>query len=185
MAEQPQQPQQRQMSEKGMYLFMEGVSHQTIKPVIEWIIEENLSPKKKKSLTLIVNSPGGDVNACMALIDTMKGSKIPVHTIGIGVIASCGLLIFMSGAKGFRTLTPNTSILSHQYSWGSIGKEHELFGAVREMELTSRRLIEHYKKCTGQTEKVITEKLLAPTDAWLNAKEAKKYGFCDHIKEMY
>ena len=44
----------------------------------------------------------------------------------------CGLSIFMSGQKGHRTLTPNTSILSHQWAWGSAGKEHELFATIKE-----------------------------------------------------
>ena len=69
----------------------------------------------------------------------------------------------MSGAKGKRIITPNTSILSHQYSWGSTGKEHELFARVREFELSSERMMQHYKKCTGLSEKKIREVLLPTT----------------------
>ena len=115
----------------------------------------------------------------------MKGSKIPIKTVGLGMIASCGLLMFISGAKGKRVLTPNTSILSHQYSWGSIGKEHELFARVRELELTTERMINHYKKCTGLKEKDIREYLLPPHDVWLSAKEAKKLGLCDSVSQIY
>ena len=92
-------------------------------------------------------------HAAFALIDTMKGSAIPIKTVGLGLIASCGILTFMSGTKGRRIITPNTSILSHQYSWGSSGKEHELFARVREFELSSERLLEHYKKCTGMSKR--------------------------------
>ena len=100
------------------------------------------------------------------------------------MIASCGLLMFMSGIKGGRTLTPNTAILSHQYSWGTMGKEHELFARVKEMELTTRRLLDHYKKCTGLTEEAVREHLMPPHDVWLSAKEAKKFGICDNVKKM-
>lgn len=173
------------MGEKGMYLMMSDFTQETVKPIVEWIINENLAPKKKPYLTLIICSPGGDVNACFALIDTMKGSSIPVRTVGVGMIASCGLLTFIAGEKGHRVLTPNTSILSHQYSWGSHGKEHELYGVVKEFELTSRRMVDHYKKCTGLNEKQIRDKLLPATDVWLDAKEAKKLNICDKIKETY
>jgi ATP-dependent Clp protease protease subunit len=115
----------------------------------------------------------------------MKGSKIPIHTIGLGMIASCGVVTFMAGAKGHRYLTPNTSILSHQYSWGSHGKEHELFAVVREFELSTERMIEHYKKCTGMSEKKIRQVLLPPEDIWLSADEAIKYGIADKIKKVY
>ena len=169
---------------KGITIFMGDVTETTMIPLVEWILSANLSNKPQKELTLGICSPGGDLNACFALIDVMKGSRIPIKTIGMGMIASCGLLMFISGTKGKRILTPNTSILSHQYSWGSYGKEHELFATVKEFELTTKRMITHYKKCTGLTEKLIREKLLPPHDVWLDANQSKKLGICDKIQEM-
>ena len=171
---------------RGHHVFMAEVTQETMKPLIDWIIAENYNKeKKKKELTLGICSPGGDLNACFALVDVMKGSKIPIRTIGMGMIASCGLLMFISGEKGRRVLTPNTSILSHQFSWGSFGKEHELFAAVKEFDLTTRRMIDHYKKCTGLSEEDIRKYLLPPQDVWLSAKEAKKLGLCDSITATY
>jgi len=171
---------------KGIVVFMGDVTVETMSPLIDWIISENYNKvKKKKELTLGICSPGGDLHACFALIDVMKGSSIPIKTIGMGMIASCGLLMFISGEKGRRVLTPNTSILSHQYSWGSYGKEHELFSAVKEYDLTTERMINHYKKCTGLNETAIRKYLLPPHDVWLGAKEAKKLGLCDKIEQIY
>ena len=171
---------------RGHHVFMGDVTQETMKPLIDWIIAENYNKEKKKEeLTLGICSPGGDLNACFALVDVMKGSKIPIRTIGMGMIASCGLLMFISGAKGSRVLTPNTSILSHQYSWGSFGKEHELFAQIKEYDLTTERMISHYKKCTGLSEKEIREYLLPASDVWLSAREAKKLGLCDEIKGTY
>jgi len=81
-------------------------------------------------------------------------------------------------------LTPNTSIMSHQYTWGTYGKEHELFSTVKEYELTTERMIKHYKKCTKLKEKQIRQYLLPPHDVWLSAKQAKKLGICDKIKDL-
>lgn len=175
------------LDQNNIYLFMEGFENKTVKPVIEWILRKNMGAPsdRPKNLNLVINSPGGHIHSAFALIDVMKGSKIPVHTTGLGLIASCGLLTFMAGEKGHRTITPNTSILSHQYSWGSIGKEHELFATVRELELTTERMLEHYKRCTGMTEKSIRQHLLPAEDVWLSAKEAVKYGIADRIKELY
>jgi ATP-dependent Clp protease protease subunit len=175
------------MDQNNLYLFMDDFEKDTVRPVIEWIIKKNLLPNKDrpKFLTLIICSPGGDLPSAFALIDTMKGSSIPIHTVGLGEICSCGVLVFMSGEKGHRTLTPNTSILSHQYAWGSHGKEHELFARVREFELTSERLINHYRKCTGMSDANIRKYLLPAEDVWLDAKEAIKYGIADSIKNIY
>ena len=170
---------------KGIYLLMDVITAESCKDAIEFVLKQNAEKKKQKRLQFMICSPGGDVPSCFALIDIMKGSKIPIHTIGLGVIASCGLLLFITGEKGKRTLTPNTSILSHQYSWGSYGKEHELFAQVKEFELSTERMISHYKKCTGLTEAQIREHLLPPEDRWLSAKEAKKFGICDSVKSVY
>tara|TARA_B100000579_G_scaffold279135_1_gene230950 strand:+ start:155 stop:763 length:609 start_codon:yes stop_codon:yes gene_type:complete len=184
--QQPLQP-GMMMWEAGIMYFSDGFDSNTTKPVIQTIIEKNLMPNSQRpnQLTLVINSPGGQVHSAFALIDTMKGSAIPVKTVGLGMIASCGLLTFMSGHKGRRVITPNTSILSHQYSWGSGGKEHELFARVREFELSTQRMIEHYKKCTGLSEKKVRDILLPPEDRWLSAKEAVKYGIADKIVSTY
>ena len=165
----------------GVYLLMDVITAESCKEAIEFVLKQNTEKKKQKRLQFMICSPGGDVPSCFALIDIMKGSRIPIHTVGLGVIASCGLLLFITGEKGKRTLTPNTSILSHQYSWGSYGKEHELFAQVKEFELSTERMINHYKKCTGLTEEQIREHLLPPEDRWLSAKEAKKLGICDKV----
>lgn len=175
------------LDDNNIFLFMEDFTNKSVKPVIDWILQKNLMSNKSrpKHLTLMINSPGGEVHSAFALIDMMKGSKIPVRTVGLGMIASCGLLTFMSGEKGHRILTPNTSILSHQYSWGSYGKEHELFARVREFELSTERMIEHYKKCTGMDEAGIRKYLLPAKDVWLSAEEAVRYGIADEIRETY
>ena len=165
----------------GIYLLMDEISNESCKDAIEFILKQNAEKKKQKRLQFLICSPGGDVPSCFALIDIMKGSKIPIHTIGLGCIASCGLLLFITGEKGHRVLTPNTSILSHQFSWGNWGKEHELFAQVKEFELSTERMINHYKKCTGLKEAEIREHLLPPEDRWLSAKEAKKLGICDKV----
>jgi ATP-dependent Clp protease protease subunit len=114
----------------------------------------------------------------------MRGSAIPVHTIGLGVIASAGLMTFIAGEPGHRLITPNTSILSHQWTAGAFGKEHELIATGRQFDLTTKRMISHYKKCTGLDEVTIREKLLPPQDVWLSSQEAKKYNLADSVKEL-
>jgi ATP-dependent Clp protease protease subunit len=163
---------------------MEEINLQTAKQTVEWIFECNFQEERPDLLNLIITSPGGDLNAAFAIIDTMRGSAIPIRTIGLGQIASAGLMIFIAGEKGKRLLTPNTSILSHQYSWGAFGKEHELFATVKEFDLTTKKMIAHYKKCSGLSEAKIKELLLPPQDMWLSPLEAKKLGLCDDVKEL-
>jgi len=170
--------------EKGVYLFMEEVNTETCKELISFILTKSFQRPRPKSLQIIINSPGGDLNAAFAVIDIMRGCPIPVHTVGLGQIASAGFMIFIAGKKGERILTPNTSIMSHQWSWGSWGKEHELVAVSKEHDLTSQRMVNHYKKCTGMTEQKIRKYLLPATDVWMSAKEALKLKCCDKIKDF-
>lgn len=167
------------------YLFNEDFNSKSTGELIKFIIERNLIKDRPKMMKLIINSPGGDVSSAFALIDTIKGSRVPIYTYGLGEIASCGLLAFIAGEKGKRYITRNTSILSHQFSWGSWGKEHELMARVKEFNNTQERILEHYKRCTGLTEKQIKTYLLPPEDIWLTAKEAVKYGIADEIVDFY
>lgn len=171
-------------SKQSIFLLMEEINLTSCKTAVEWILECNFQEERPEMLNLLICSPGGDLNAAFALIDTMRGSAIPIRTLGLGQIASAGLLIFISGAKGERVLTPNTSILSHQYSWGAFGKEHELFATVKEYDLTTKKMLAHYKKCTGLAEAKIREILLPPQDVWLSAQEAKKLGICDDVRDL-
>jgi ATP-dependent Clp protease protease subunit len=170
------------LQDNGMFVLMGEVSTDTVKPAIEWILQENfVTRKRRKELLLMLCSEGGDVSAAFALIDVMRSSRIPVKTVGLGQIASAGLMIFLAGAPGRRVLTPNTSILSHQFSWGSDGKAHELFATIKEFELTQRRMVQLYQECTGLDQDTIKQKLLPPTDVWLDAQEAKQLHICDHV----
>ncbi len=171
---------------QSFYMLFGEVNADVAKEICQWIMEANFSQEEKPEvLNLMINSPGGSLSAGFAIIDVMRGSHIPVRTVGVGEIASAGLMIFIAGQKGMRVLTENTSIMSHQFSWGSAGKEHELFAAVKEFDLTSKRMIDHYKKCTKlKKEDDIKRILLPPQDVFLNSDEALKYGLCDTVSKL-
>ena len=173
------------LNDNGIYVLMDEIDSESIRPAVEWILHENHVRKKKfKELLLMVCSDGGEIGSAFALIDVMRSSKIPVKTVGLGCIASCGLLIFLAGAPGRRVLTPNTSVLSHQFSWDVGGKAHELFATVKEFDLTQKRMIEHYRRSTGLDDETIRQVLLPPQDVYLDAEEAMKYKICDAIAEL-
>ena len=153
--------------------------------VVEWIINANMVEEGAPTvLTMMINSSGGDLNAAWAIIDVMRGSNIPIRIIGLGQIASAGLLIFSAGEKGMRILTENTSIMSHQYFWGAVGKHHELMAAQKEFTLTQERLMAHFRKVTGLTDDEINQKLMPAHDVYMDAYEAKALCICDEVKNM-
>ena len=71
----------------GIYLFMDTVKSDSCKDAIEFVLKQNAEKKRKKKLQFMICSPGGQRPECFALIDIMKGSRISIHTVGLGCIA--------------------------------------------------------------------------------------------------
>lgn len=181
----PMQPPGSYLRENGILLLVDKFDQEKIMPLVAAIYEYNLMPEELQpdQITLIINSPGGSVHSAFHLIDAMKMSEIPITTIGKGLVASCGVLTIMAGDR--RLLTHNTSVMSHQYSWGSVGKEHELQAKIKEFDMAGQRMVDHYKKCTKKSERYIRKHLLHPTDEWLTPEECVKHGIVDEVVETY
>ena len=163
------------------FLFSKDVEPNSVNEAITFILERNLAKQRPETIRLVINSQGGELQSGFALIDVMEASRIPIWTYGIGSLCSAALTIFITGDKGNRYITKNTSILSHQFSWASYGKEHELIASVKEIDLTQKRLMEHYKKHTKMAEANIRKLLLPPEDVWLSAEDAVKFKLADKI----
>jgi ATP-dependent Clp protease protease subunit len=168
----------------SFFLLVSDIEDGVVKEAMQWIIESNFSDNRPSVLNLLVCSSGGDLRGAFALIDIMRSSHIPIRTIGLGEISSAGLMIFMAGTKGMRTLTPNTSILSHRFTAGALGKEHELFSIAKEFQLTADRMMAHYRVCTGLPEAKIKKYLLPPEDIYLSSAEALELGLCDKVANL-
>jgi ATP-dependent Clp protease protease subunit len=152
--------------------------------ICAWILESNMAQdpeEKPAALTMMINSVGGDLHAAFAIIECMRGSAIPIHTVALGNICSAGLMIFMSGQKQFRTLTPTCTIMSHNYSTGIVGNHHELLAIQKELNFTHQRILDLYKKCTGLPEKIILDKLIGNQDTYLTPTEALALKLADRI----
>lgn len=173
------------LRENGILFLAEEFNQEKIMPLVASIYEYNLMPDdiRPDSITLVINSPGGSVHSAFQLIDAMMMSDVPVNTIGHGLVASCGVLTIMAGKR--RMLTQNTSVMSHQYSWGSKGKEHELHAMVKEFDLAGDRMVNHYRKFTKKTEKYIRKNLLHATDEWLTPDECVKHNIVDEVIDTY
>ena len=167
----------------GNYLFMEGVDDISCGNAIRFIQYHNMSESPLKELTIVINSPGGSVSSAMALIDVMKTSNIPVNTLALGMIASCGVLLTMSGKK--RTISETCQVMSHQYSWGKSGKHADLLANRKAEDMTHNMLVKHYMKCTKKPRKYVEKYLLPHEDVWMDAHEAVKHGIVDEVQTTY
>lgn len=173
-----------EVTSPGICLLYGEVNSEVAQGISEWILSENLSENPPEILTLMINSPGGELSAAFAIIEIMNGSRIPVRTIVLGEACSAGLLIAMSGAKGMRCVTPTCSIMSHHFSGGASGNYHELLNVAKEYKFTDQRIVEQYKRCTGLDEATIREKLIPNKDVYLSPTEALELNLFDEIRGL-
>ena len=134
-------------------------------------------------IQMIINSQGGYCSDGFAIVDLIEWSPLPVYTTGVGMVASMGLLIFASGEKGHRVLTPRTSVLSHRY-FSLIGGNYSSLVAARvEEDLMHQRIVNHYIQHSAiKTEEELNAKLLRDVDTWLTPEQAVEYGLADIIQ---
>jgi ATP-dependent Clp protease protease subunit len=162
--------------------FLKGeIDEDNIAACIEWITYENLDTSKTKTLTLYVNSTGGDLYQAFALIDIMRNSNQHIRTIGIGAVMSAAFLILASGTKGERYCGQNTSLMCHQFSDTTEGKYHDIKATMKDNELSNQRMVNILKEATGLAPSRIKAKLLPASDVYLSAQEAIDFGVIDHL----
>jgi ATP-dependent Clp protease protease subunit len=169
------------LANSAVHTLFGDVDQQSTLDAIRFILAHNCEPKKNKFITLIINSQGGDLHDAFALIDIIMHSKLPVHTLGLGQLSSCALMIFMAGTKGHRVLTENTHIMSHQWSGTFQGKAHELLSAQTDYQLTQQRMLAHYVRHSKLSVREIEQHLLCAHDVFLTAEQAVTMGIADKI----
>ena len=130
-------------------------------------------------IKVIVNSPGGHVEAGDTIYDTMKYIESPVITIGTGWVASIAAAIFLGAEKKNRFCLPNTRFLLHQPSGGMQGQVSDLEIQAKEILKTKARLNHLISKETGTALDIIEKH--TERDYWLTADEAIKYGIVHKI----
>jgi len=130
-------------------------------------------------ITILIDSPGGDVYAGFSIFDMIRFIKAPVHIVGMGLVASAAALILLAVPKERRHGLPNSSYLIHQPLSGIQGVATEIEIHARELEKTKERLNEIIAEATGQSMERVSRD--TDRDYWMNAKEASAYGLIENI----
>jgi ATP-dependent Clp protease protease subunit len=136
-------------------------------------------------ILFIINSPGGSVDAGMAVWDQVQMISSPVTTLITGLAASMGSVLSLCAAPKRRFATPSSRILIHQprLSGAIQGQATDLEIQAREMIKTRKQLVDIYVKATGKDEKTIEKAI--DRDLWMSAEEAKEFGLLDGIVNSY
>lgn len=140
--------------------------------------EANIPREEREPIKLYINSNGGALSGALKIIDAIKLSKTPVHTINTGMAYSAGFFIFITGEE--RYAYPNSSFLFHE---GSISMGVSDAGKFRNYANFYERLLLKLKDITLSNTNMTEEDYEAhkKDDRWFLADEALELGICDEI----
>jgi len=164
---------------KDRIIFVSGPINDAVANTIiaQLLFLESEDPKK--DVTLYINSPGGQIQSGLAIIDTMNHIKPQIATICIGMAASMGAIILSQGTKGKRFALPNSEVMIHQPLTGIEGQASDIEITAKHILMLKDKLYEILAKATGKSKPQIEKD--GDRDHWLSAEEAKKYGIIDKI----
>lgn len=133
-----------------------------------------------EDITIMLNSPGGTVQAGFMLIDTIRSLKCDVEIIVMGLAASMGAMILMAGMKGKRKALPHARIMLHQPLGGAeLMQASDFEITAREMSKVKREIYEFICSCTGKSFSQVSED--CDRNFWMDARQAQEYGIIDGI----
>ncbi|GEM_PF-4427272 len=141
---------------------------------------QNLDPLEP--VTLYINSPGGSVEAGLALLDSMAELRSPLHTCCIGRADGIAAHIVAAGSPGNRySLT--TGSMSFRPIWsGTEGKDtDQKKRSEHEIDRLQAILTEHMCRSSGQSKAVVEQDIREGRN--FIAQEALQYGLIDQVMD--
>ena len=147
----------------------------------------NLLDKNKEEddpvepIKIYIDSWGGSLIDGFEIIDAIKASRIPVHTIVTGAAYSCGLMVAMAG--DVRTAYKHSSFLMHEGSIGSEIQDAHKFKKYAEFyNVQLQQMKDFILEHTNLTEEEYDR--MSKDDNWFTAQQALEKGFIDEITEV-
>ncbi len=134
-----------------------------------------------RPIQMYIQSPGGEIYSGLAIYDTIQSISAPVSTTAVGITASFGTVVLVSGTHGMRYALPNATIHMHQplMSGSMQGQASDIVIHANEIQRLKDRIYDIFVRHTGQSREVIERD--GDRDRYFDAQGAVDYGLIDGI----
>jgi len=130
------------------------------------------------NLTVVINSPGGDVFAGVQIYNALKNrGNVTIRVDGLA--ASIASIIAMAGDK--IIMSPGSLMMVHKPSMMTWGNSNDMSKAKEVLDTIETELLDIYVSRTGLSLEKVVE--LVTNETWFGGKEAVELGFADVAKE--
>ena len=139
-----------------------------------------VSEDPNKPIDVLVNSPGGEINAGLLMYDIIQSSKVPIRMFCTGRAYSMGAVLFASGNHG-RYMLPHSELMIHEpLLGGRVGGTSSSIKSISDSLMESRKMLNGILAAhTGRTVEEIDE--ATAYDHYFNPEESVEFGLCDKI----
>lgn len=159
-------------------IFIEGeITANTAMEFVKQMLYLNI--ESEETITVFINSPGGEINSGLLMYDAIDGSKAPVRTICMGKAYSMGAVLFTCAKERF--MLPNSELMLHQPLLGGrvSGNASSIRSISDSLLETKRKLNKLIAIHTGKTEKEIDE--ATGFDHYYSPDEAVDFHLADKV----
>jgi ATP-dependent Clp protease protease subunit len=134
-------------------------------------------------IPIVIDSYGGEVMSLMHMISIIRTSPVPVATIMMGKAMSCGAILLSCGTKGYRYVSPDSTLLVHEISGGARGKTVDVLNRSEHMKRLNQRSMELLSTNCGQHKDFFANKIHenGHADLYFSPEESVAIGIADHV----
>ena len=148
------------------------------KQIMEWNVEDSgISKDRRKPITILFFSPGGDLNMNNLLVDTIQLSDTPIIGVNCGEAASAACFIYLACHKRFTF--PNAKFLIHQGSGEFSGTYEIVCAAIANYQDQIKRLGDFVIERTNIPEELFYANF--SSDWYIDAQESVEYGIAHGV----
>ena len=179
-------------SDTQLGIMQKALLKQRIIPIfgeINWEVAREVTEKilvmseesPVKPIRVLVNSPGGYVDAGDTIFDMIRFVRSRVMIVGLGCVASAAALIYSAPPREDRFSLPNTRFMLHQPLGGFGGSIADVKIEAKEIVKMRERLNKTFAAQTGQE----LERIANDSDRnfWMDASKAMEYGLVGKLVE--
>lgn len=149
--------------------------------IIQWNKEDNennIPVENRKPIKILLYTYGGVVDAAKSFYNIMQISRTPIYVYNMGVCASAGVLIFLSGHKRFAI--KGSSFLIHEGELGLTGQTTKVIENLKAFEKQEKEIEEYIISKTHIDKKLYSKNR---KKEWWITTEAKELGLIDEFVE--
>lgn len=129
-------------------------------------------------IMVYIDSPGGEVDALMAMISAVDAVPNPLITIAMGRAFSAAAVLLSHGDSRF--VAPYSRVMIHEISSGTFGHIKDIVTDARESERVNKVLLDILARNCDMTTEAL-HKRMNDRDTYLGATEAVEFGLADAV----